>query len=30
VMGVMLYAVSSFIEGRMTGWAQRKNEVVMA
>ena len=30
VMGVMLYAVSSFVESRMTGWAQRKNEVVMA
>jgi len=30
VMGVMLYAVSSFIESRMTGWAQRGNEVVMA
>ena len=30
VMGVALYAISSFIEGRMTGWAQRKNEVVMA
>ena len=30
VMGVMLYAVSSFIERRMTGWAQRKNDVVMA
>lgn len=30
VMGVMLYAVSSLIEGRMTGWSQRKNDVVMA
>jgi len=33
VMGVMLYAVCSFIEGRMTGWAQRKDagsSVVMA
>ena len=33
VMGVMLYAVSAFIEGRMTGWAQRKDatsSVVMA
>lgn len=33
VMGVMLYSVSSFIEGRMTGWAQRKEiggSVVMA
>ena len=33
VMGVLLYAVSAFIEGRMTGWAQRKDagsSVVMA
>ena len=30
VMGVMLYGVSSFIESRLTGWAQRGNEVVMA
>lgn len=33
VMGVMLYAVSSFLEQRMTGWAQRKDSggsVVMA
>ena len=30
VMGVALYAVSSFIEGRMTGWAQRKDDLVMA
>jgi NitT/TauT family transport system permease protein len=33
VMGVMLYAVSSFVEGRMTGWSQRKDagsSVVMA
>ena len=30
VMAVALYAVSSFIEGRMTGWAQRKNDLVMA
>ncbi|MET3395338.1 NitT/TauT family transport system permease protein [Variovorax sp. 1140] len=29
-MGVALYAVSSLAERRMTGWAQRKNEVVMA
>ena len=29
-MGVALYAVSSFIEGRMTGWAQRKDDLVMA
>ena len=30
VMGVLLYAVSSLVEGRMTGWAQRKNDPVMA
>jgi NitT/TauT family transport system permease protein len=33
VMGVMLYGVSSFLERRMTGWAQRKDtggSVVMA
>lgn len=33
VMGVMLYAVSAFLERRMTGWAQRKDSggsVVMA
>ena len=33
VMGVLLNAVFSYIEGRMTGWAQRKdgkNDVVMA
>jgi hypothetical protein len=24
-MGVMLYAVSAFVEGRMTGWAQRRD-----
>ena len=29
-MGVALYAVSSLAERRMTGWAQRKNEMVMA
>ncbi|MBB3640292.1 ABC transporter permease [Variovorax atrisoli] len=29
-MGVALYAVSSLVERRMTGWAQRKNEMVMA
>jgi NitT/TauT family transport system permease protein len=29
-MGVMLYAVSSLVEARMTGWSQRKNDVVMA
>ena len=26
VMGVMLYMVSSWLENRMTGWAQRKSE----
>jgi NitT/TauT family transport system permease protein len=30
VMGVLLYAVSSLVEGRMTGWAQRKSDPVMA
>lgn len=30
VMGVLLYAVSSLVEARMTGWSQRKNDVVMA
>jgi NitT/TauT family transport system permease protein len=29
-MGVVLYAISSWIEGRMTGWAQRKSELAMA
>ncbi|MDR6521531.1 NitT/TauT family transport system permease protein [Variovorax paradoxus] len=29
-MGVALYAVSSLAERRLTGWAQRKNEMVMA
>lgn len=30
VMGVALYTLSSLVERRMTGWAQRGNEVVMA
>lgn len=30
LMGVLLYAVSAFLERRMTGWAQRKNDMVMA
>jgi len=30
VMGVILYALSSFFEQRMTGWAQRKNDLGMA
>lgn len=29
VLGVALYAVSSFIESRMTGWTQRKNDMAM-
>jgi len=29
-MGVLLYAVSALLERRMTGWAQRKNEMAMA
>jgi NitT/TauT family transport system permease protein len=29
VMGVILYAVSSLIEGRLTGWSQRKNDMAM-
>ena len=29
VLGVALYAVSSFIEARMTGWTQRKNDMAM-
>lgn len=30
VMGVLLYALSALLERRMTGWAQRKNEMAMA
>lgn len=30
VLGVILYALSSWLEGRMTGWAQRKNDMAMA
>lgn len=30
VLGVALYAVSSFFEGRMTGWAQRKTDLAIA
>ncbi|MGE0310276.1 MAG: ABC transporter permease [Lautropia sp.] len=30
VMGVVLYAISSWLERRMTGWAQRKTDIVMA
>ena len=29
VMGVALYAISSFIETRLTGWTQRKSEMAM-
>jgi len=30
VMGVLLYAVSALAERRLTGWAQRKNDMAMA
>ena len=30
VLGVALYALSSLVERRMTGWAQRKNDLGMA
>jgi len=30
IMGIFLYAVSSCVEGRMTGWAQRKTDLTMA
>lgn len=29
-LGISLYAISSFIERRMTGWSQRKSEMAMA
>src|SRR5690606_15929511 len=29
IMGVLLYAMSSFVERRMTGWAQRKNDIAL-
>ena len=29
VMGIVLYALSSYVEGRMTGWAQRKTDLAM-
>jgi len=29
VLGVILYAISSWVEQRMTGWAQRKNDLAM-
>ena len=28
-LGISLYAVSSFVERRMTGWSQRKSEMAM-
>ena len=28
-MGIALYALSSFVEHRMTGWAQRKTDLAM-
>ncbi|NQW81410.1 MAG: ABC transporter permease [Polaromonas sp.] len=30
IMGIVLYALSSWVEGRMTGWAQRKTDLTMA
>lgn len=30
VLGVLLYAISAYIEGRLTGWTQRKNDMAMA
>jgi ABC-type nitrate/sulfonate/bicarbonate transport system, permease component len=30
VLGVALYAISALIEIRLTGWAQRKNDMAMA
>lgn len=29
IMGVLLYGMSSFVERRMTGWAQRKNDIAL-
>jgi NitT/TauT family transport system permease protein len=29
IMGVGLYAISSYIEGRMTGWTQRKSDIAL-
>ncbi|MEZ7849161.1 MAG: ABC transporter permease [Polaromonas sp.] len=29
IMGILLYALSSWVEGRMTGWAQRKTDLTM-
>ncbi len=29
IMGIFLYAMSSWVEGRMTGWAQRKTDLSM-
>ncbi len=30
VMGIVLYAISSFVENRLTGWSQRKSELATA
>ncbi|UUX96135.1 ABC transporter permease [Aquabacterium sp. J223] len=30
VLGVLLYAVCAWAEGRLTGWTQRRNEIVLA
>ena len=30
VLGVLLYAISAYIEGRLTGWTQRKTDMAMA
>ncbi|MFT6697522.1 MAG: NitT/TauT family transport system permease protein [Polaromonas sp.] len=29
IMGILLYALSAWVEGRMTGWAQRKTDLTM-
>jgi NitT/TauT family transport system permease protein len=28
-LGIVLYAIFSLIEGRITGWAHRKNDLAM-
>ena len=30
IMGVVLYALFALMEFKLTGWAQRKNELAMA
>jgi NitT/TauT family transport system permease protein len=30
IMGIFLYAMASWVEGRMTGWTQRKTDMAMA